>query len=114
MQRLFLLVAMFAACSAMVLSGPRAAAPVVQRASSVKMVDPSAVDAASQLLAIADPGFTPAKTAVMAASNLLVMGTTKIQGKSLIGGTKHDEMVDTFGMTWLLATASLVRKTETA
>ena len=40
-------------------------------------------------------------------SNILIICTMSIQGKSLAGGTSHDEMVETFGLTWLLAGTSL-------
>ena len=30
-----------------------------------------------------------------------------IQGKGLAAGTPHDEMVETFGLTWLLSGTSL-------
>ena len=31
----------------------------------------------------------------------------RIQGKSLVSGTSHDEMVESFGITWLLAGTAL-------
>lgn len=40
-------------------------------------------------------------------SNILIICTMSIQGKSLAGGTPHDEMVESFGLTWLLAGTSL-------
>ena len=40
-------------------------------------------------------------------SNILIICTMSIQGKSLAGGTSHDEMVESFGLTWLLAGTSL-------
>ena len=39
----------------------------------------------------------------MIASNLLVICSMTIQGKGLSRGTSHDEMVETFGLTWLLS-----------
>ena len=64
---------------------------------------------ASQLLALSIPipAFSPAKAFVMMFSNVLIICTMSIQGKSLAGGTPHDEMVETFGLTWLLAGTSL-------
>ena len=41
--------------------------------------------------------------------NILIICTMSIQGKGLSRGTPHDEMVETFGITWLLAGTSLVR-----
>ena len=35
--------------------------------------------------------------------NILIICTMSIQGKGLTRGTSHDEMVETFGITWLLA-----------
>ena len=43
----------------------------------------------------------------MVFSNVLMICATEIQGKSLIKGTPHDEMVSSFGITWLLAGTSL-------
>ena len=40
-------------------------------------------------------------------SNILIICTMSIQGKSLASGTSHDEMVESFGLTWLLAGTSL-------
>ncbi len=40
-------------------------------------------------------------------SNVLVICTMSIQGKSLAGGTSHDEMVESFGLTWLLSGTAL-------
>ena len=37
---------------------------------------------------------------------LMIYGMT-IQGKGLRVGTSHDEMVESFGLTWLLAGTSL-------
>merc|ERR1712227_413901 len=73
------------------------------------VVEPAAVDAASQLLALAIPipAYTPAKAFVMMFANILIICTMSIQGKSLVGGTSHDEMVESFGITWLLAGTSL-------
>ena len=67
------------------------------------------VDAASQLLALGlpIPAFTPAKSILMMFCNILIICTMSIQGKSLARGTPHDEMVESFGITWLLAGTSL-------
>jgi len=72
-------------------------------------LEPSAIDAASSLMALAlpIPAFTPAKAFIMMFSNILIICTMSIQGKSLAGGTPHDEMVESFGLTWLLAGTSL-------
>ena len=40
-------------------------------------------------------------------SNILIICSMTIQGKGLAAGTSHDEMVETFGLTWLLAGTSL-------
>ena len=40
-------------------------------------------------------------------SNVLIICTMSIQGKSLAGGTSHDEMVESFGLTWLISGTSL-------
>merc|ERR1719197_730183 len=81
---------------------PATAAPVMA-------LEPSTIDAASSLLAlgIPIPAFTPAKAFIMMFSNILIICTMSIQGKSLAGGTPHDEMVESFGLTWLLAGTSL-------
>jgi len=73
------------------------------------VVDPSGLDASSLQLALAlpIPAFTPAKSILMMFCNLLIICTMSIQGKSLINGTPHDEMVESFGITWLLAGTSL-------
>ena len=68
--------------------------------------------AATQLLAegqlqIPIPAFTPAKAFLMIFCNVLIICTMSIQGKSLARGTPHDEMVESFGITWLLSGASL-------
>ena len=70
------------------------------------------IDAATQLLAegqlqIPIPAFTPAKAFLMIFCNVLIICTMSIQGKSLARGTPHDEMVESFGITWLLSGASL-------
>ena len=39
--------------------------------------------------------------------NILIICTMSIQGKSLARGTPHDEMVESFGITWLLSGTSL-------
>merc|ERR1719331_2404101 len=80
------------------------ATPLVSRSpvAPQMVVDPSGLDASSLQLALAlpIPAFTPAKS-------LLIICTMSIQGKSLINGTPHDEMVESFGITWLLAGTSL-------
>jgi len=43
----------------------------------------------------------------MVVSNVLVISTMTIQGKGLVKGTPHDEMVESFGITWLLAGTAL-------
>ena len=48
-----------------------------------------------------------ARGTIMAACNAVTIATMSIQGKSLARGTSHDEMVESFGITWLLAGASL-------
>ena len=40
-------------------------------------------------------------------SNVLVICTMSIAGKGLSRGTSHDEMVETFGLTWLLSGTAL-------
>ena len=88
-------------------AAPRAAAA----AAPVMVVEPSAVDSASQLLAaglvLPIPAFNPAKGLLMMFCNILIICTMSIQGKSLARGTPHDEMVESFGITWLLAGTSL-------
>jgi hypothetical protein len=88
------------------------------------VIDPShavdAVDAASTLLAndalsIPIPAFSPAKAFVMATSNLAIISGMTIQGKGLQKGIAsgmspkeaHDDMVNSFGLTWLLSGTSL-------
>ena len=51
--------------------------------------------------------FTPAKGILMMFCNVLIICTMSIQGKGLSRGTPHDEMVESFGITWLLAGTSL-------
>jgi hypothetical protein len=85
------------------------------------MIDPShAVDAASTLMAdgalsIPITAFSPAKAFVMMTSNLAIISGMTIQGKGLIKGMQsgmspqeaHDDMVKSFGLTWLLSGTSL-------
>jgi len=73
------------------------------------VLEPSTIDAATSLVALAlpIPAFSPAKAFIMMFSNILIICTMSIQGKSLAGGTSHDEMVESFGLTWLLAGTSL-------
>merc|ERR1712182_151545 len=83
------------------------------------VVEPHAVDVATQLVAafipapanmgmgIPIPEYSPAKAFIMMFCNILIICTMSIQGKSLAKGTPHDEMVESFGITWLLAGTSL-------
>ena len=43
-------------------------------------------------------------------SNVVVICGMSIEGKGLARGTSHDEMVESFGITWLLAGTALVRR----
>ena len=43
----------------------------------------------------------------MAFSNIVIIYGMTIQGKGLRKGTSHDEMVESFGITWLLAGTAL-------
>jgi len=74
------------------------------------IVDPVASIDTSTLLAaglsLPIPAFSPAKAFVMMAANIISICGCKIQGKSLASGTPHDEMVETFGLTWLLSTTA--------
>jgi len=101
------------ACSAFV-AGGRAVQParrVAAAAAAPQMLDVASVDSTSQLLAaslsVPIPAYSPAKAFVMIAANIFVICTMSIQGKSLISGTSHDEMVESFGITWLLSGTSL-------
>merc|ERR1719261_336936 len=87
----------------------RAPAAVRAVAAPSMALEPSSIEAASSLLAIGIPipAFTPAKAFIMMFSNILIICTMSIQGKSLASGTSHDEMVESFGLTWLLAGTSL-------
>lgn len=58
-------------------------------------------------LQIPIPALTSAKAFLMIFCNVLIICTMSIQGKSLARGTPHDEMVESFGITWLLSGASL-------
>merc|ERR1719396_162197 len=92
------------------LAAGRGATPAPRSAAPVALVEHApTVDAASQLLALGlpIPAFTPAKSILMMFCNILVICTMSIQGKSLARGTPHDEMVQSFGITWLLAGTSL-------
>merc|ERR1719217_1497387 len=85
------------------LAAGRGATPALRSAAPVALVEHApTVDAASQLLALGlpIPAFTPAK-------GILMICTMSIQGKGLSRGTPHDEMVESFGITWLLAGTSL-------
>ena len=112
MLRALLLAVAAASASAFSVVTPVTAAvrPVVAaKAAPLMVLEPTSLDAASQLLAmsIPIPAYTPAKAFVMIAANVLVISTMRIQGKSLISGTSHDEMVESFGITWLLAGTAL-------
>ena len=92
------------------LAAGRGATPALRSAAPVALVEHApTVDAASQLLALGlpIPAFTPAKSILMMFCNVLIICTMSIQGKGLSRGTPHDEMVETFGITWLLAGTSL-------
>ena len=86
---------------------PTMAAPVQMSLDPVTAAD--SASHATQLLALAlpIPQFNPAKAFIMMFSNILIICTMSIQGKSLARGTPHDEMVESFGITWLLAGTSL-------
>mmetsp|Transcript_37888 Transcript_37888/g.88658 ORF Transcript_37888/g.88658 Transcript_37888/m.88658 type:complete len:130 (-) Transcript_37888:391-780(-) len=107
---LLLLVALCAAVSAFQVAA-RAPVPAVRSVSSpVMLADASVADAASTLVAaaaVAGPLYSAPKAGVMMICNLLTIVYTEIQGKSIASGTSHDEMVESFGITWLLAGASL-------
>jgi hypothetical protein len=69
---------------------------------------------ASPGLSIPIPAFSKAKAFIMMTSNLIIISGMSIQGKSLLYGDpkkslkeRHDEMVEEFGLTWLLSGASL-------
>jgi len=116
MLRTLVLGLLCASCSAFV-AGGRASAPNMRRAAApavptTQMVlEPAAIDAATTLVAdvlkIPIVEYSPAKAFVMMFSNILIISTMSIQGKSLARGTPHDEMVESFGITWLLAGTSL-------
>ena len=92
------------------LAAGRVAAPALRSAAPVALVEHApTVDAASQLLALGlpIPAYTPAKAILMMFCNVLIICTMSIQGKGLSRGTPHDEMVESFGITWLLAGTSL-------
>jgi len=40
-------------------------------------------------------------------SNVLIISTMSIDGKGLSRGTSHDEMVESFGISWLLSGTAL-------
>lgn len=77
--------------------------------SPTMVVDPTAVDLPSTLMAmqIPIPAYSPAKAGLMMFCNILMIYGMTIQGKGLRVGTSHDEMVESFGLTWLLAGTSL-------
>jgi len=116
-MKLLLLAAFVATASAFVATPTLPASRVVARsaaAAPTMVVDPSGIDAATSLVAYGStglilpiPALTPAKGILMMFCNILIICTMSIQGKSLAGGTSHDEMVESFGLTWLLAGTSL-------
>jgi len=111
MQTLFLAVVLGSA-SAFVASPvirPMHAPAAAVSAPPTMLLDPvTTLDTTSLLaLALPIPAYSPAKAFIMMFSNILVICTMSIQGKSLAGGTSHDEMVESFGLTWLLAGTSL-------
>ena len=115
MMRALLVLSAVASASAFVATPMRPAAMRPAAAANLAsaptmLVDPtSAVDATSALVALQlpIPAYSPAKAFIMMLSNILIICTMSIQGKSLAGGTSHDEMVESFGLTWLLAGTSL-------
>mmetsp|Transcript_40480 Transcript_40480/g.86370 ORF Transcript_40480/g.86370 Transcript_40480/m.86370 type:complete len:129 (-) Transcript_40480:257-643(-) len=110
-MRAFLAFCLLASVSAFQLAAPSHASTVRRTSVSPVMVaDTSIVDATSSLVAaaaVAGPLFSAPKAGVMMVANILTIFYTEIDGKSLSSGTKHDEMVESFGITWLLAGASL-------
>ena len=112
-MRSLMLLALVGAASAFVATplaptrGAVALRPAV--AAPSMLIEPQTVDSATQLMALAlpIPAFTPAKGLLMMFCNILIICTMSIQGKSLARGTPHDEMVESFGITWLLAGTSL-------
>ena len=114
MMRALLVLSAVASASAFVATPMRPAAMRPAAATNLAsaptmLVDPSSVDATSALVALSlpIPAYSPAKAFIMMFSNILIICTMSIQGKSLAGGTSHDEMVESFGLTWLLAGTSL-------
>ena len=76
------------------------AAAAVGPSMVVEHVQP-AIDA-TQLLALGlpIPALNPEKALIMMFCNILIICTMSIQGKGLSRGTPHDEMVESFGITW--------------
>ncbi|KAL3912019.1 MAG: hypothetical protein SGPRY_008481 [Prymnesium sp.] len=115
-MRSTLLLGLATACSAFVatpMAAQRARAVQAAPLSPQMLVEPSSVDAASQLMAMQIPitAYTPAKQAfIMMFSNVVIICGMSIEGKGLARGTSHDEMVESFGITWLLAGTALVRR----
>ena len=114
MMRALLVLSALASASAFVATPMRSAAMRPAAAASLAsaptmLVDPASVDATTALVALSlpIPAFSPAKAFIMMFSNILIICSMSIQGKSLAGGTSHDEMVESFGLTWLLAGTSL-------
>ena len=112
MLRRILLIALLAAAEAFVATPmrPVTRAPAAPAMTAPTMaLEPSSIDAATSLIALGlpIPAFTPAKAFIMMFSNILIICTMSIDGKGLARGTSHDEMVESFGLTWLLSGASL-------
>merc|ERR1719198_26523 len=110
--RVLAVLALVASCSAFVATPVLPQRTQVARAAPIStqmVVEPSSLDLVSQQLALVlpIPAYSPAKAFIMMFSNILIICTMSIQGKGLSRGTPHDEMVETFGITWLLAGTSL-------
>jgi len=117
-----MLMACLAVCSAFTaaptLRPASSHAALASRAATASMVvEPSTVADASTLLALSIPipAYSPAKAFVMMFSNILIISTMTIQGKGLSKGISegmspqaaHDDMVASFGLTWLLSGTAL-------
>jgi len=110
-----MLLAAAAAFTAAPMRAPAASRALASRAVAAPsmVVEPSsAIDATTLLaLSIPIPAFSPAKAFVMMISNLIIIFGMTIQGKGLAAGVSkgmslqeaHDDMVESFGLTWLLS-----------
>ena len=113
MLRTLLLVTTLSAANALNVATAAKRPALAQRASAAPsmLITPNELPATSDLLAAATFGGSfngaIARGAIMAVCNAVTIATMSIQGKSLARGTSHDEMVESFGITWLLAGASL-------